>query len=73
MLYFGRVENLSGETGHYIYAGSPGSSYEPGEDRALSSPYEEYRQTSELFLSLETEAETLTVRRLLKPPIPRIL
>jgi len=42
--------------------GSPISSYDPGDDRTLSSIYEEYRQNSELLLPLGIGAGTLTVR-----------
>ena len=53
---------------------SPVSRYDPGEDRTLSSVYEEYRQTSELLLPLGTGTGTLTIRRLLQQPsIPRTL
>ena len=45
---------------------SPVSSYDPGEDRALSPIDEECRQTSELLLPLGAGAGTLTVRRLLQ-------
>ena len=46
----------------------PVPSYDPGKDRTLSSIYEEYRQTSELLLSLGTGAGTLTIRGLLQQP-----
>jgi hypothetical protein len=62
VLYFRRLEKLSGETGHDSYTESPVSSYDPGEDRTLSLIYEEYRQTSELLLPFGTGAGTITVR-----------
>ena len=50
------------------YSGCPLSSYDPREDRTLSSVYEEYRQASELLLSLGTGTGNLKVRRILQQP-----
>jgi hypothetical protein len=64
----GELKKLSGETGYDSYTGSPVSYYVPGEDRTLSSTYEEHSQTSELLFPLGTGAGTLTVHRLLQQP-----
>ena len=72
--YLSGVKKLSGKTRDGSYSGCHVSSYDPREDRTLSSIYEECRQTSELLLSLGTGAGTLTNRGLLQQPsIPRIL
>ena len=56
------------------YSGCPLSSYDPREDRTLSSIHEECHKASELLLSLGAGAGTLSIRGLLQQPsIPRIL